>query len=220
VSSNNPVAILADSFEAGLDQWTTIVGAVSISPEAAIAPDGGTQGLLAQINAGEPAYLGYLMPAGEVDVNASFYFASNVAGLSAQPHDILVGLTDGAPIFGIQVQAAAGETTAFNVRGWVLSGGVPVYTNWHNLVDGAHKLGIGWQAGAAASIYLAVDSVVVETLDGLDTADYTLYELWLGPSGGLDPAMSGAEYLDGFEFTRAPQVQVIRIFLPLVIRNQ
>jgi len=220
VSGNNAVAILADSFEAGLGQWTAVVGAVTTSPLAVLAPDGGTMGLLAQIDAGAPAYLSYLMPPGETDVQASFYFASNVTGLSVQPHDILVGLMDGAPIFGIQVQAAGGEATSFNVRGWVLSGGVPLYTNWHSLADGAHKLGIGWQAGAAASFYLAADGVVVETLDGLDTADYTLYELWLGPSGDLDPAMSGAEYFDGFEFTRAPEVEVIRIFLPLVMHNQ
>lgn len=220
VSNNNAITILADSFEAGLGQWTTLVGPVITSPDAAIAPDGGTQGLLAQIDAGAPAYLSYIMPAGEFDIHASFYFASNVAGLSAQPHDILVGLTDGAPIFGIQVQAAGGEATSFSVRGWALSGGVPLYTNWHSLADSAHKLGIGWQAGTAASVYLAADGVVVETLDGLDTADYTLYELWLGPSGGLDPAMSGAEYFDGLEFTRTPQVDMFRIFLPLVVRNQ
>ncbi|MBN1135049.1 MAG: multicopper oxidase domain-containing protein [Anaerolineae bacterium] len=220
VSGNNPVIILSDSFESGLGQWTTAVGQVSATPEAAIAPDGGVLGLQAVVDGGAPAHLGYLMPAGETDANASFYFASNATGMGVQPHDILVGLADGAPIFGIQIQAAGGEATALNVRGWVLVSGVPLYTDWHSLADGAHKLGIGWQAGAAASFHLAIDGVVAETLDGLDTADYTLYELWLGPSGGLDPSMSGAEYLDGFELTRAPQAEVIQIFLPMVVRNQ
>jgi hypothetical protein len=52
---------------------------------------------------------------------------------------------------------------------------------------------------------------VVEELKGLKTDAYTLYEIRLGPSANLDPAMSGTQYFDGFVAMR-----LIKAWLPMI----
>ncbi len=202
VLGNNAVLILTDGFEAGgLDAWNAAVGPVRTAPEAVLAPDGGTMGLLAPLDGGVPAYLSHLMPAGEVGYRATFYFDPNGADVGTDEHDILVGLNSGTPILGIQVEAS-GSGSGYEIRGWAMAAGATVFTNWYDLGDAAHKLGLEWKANAAGSFSLAIDDVVVEELAGLNTAAYALHEIRLGPSANLDAAMAGAEYFDAFEARR------------------
>jgi hypothetical protein len=211
VQGNNATQILADSFEAGLGLWSAAVGAISVTPEAALAPDGGVMGLQADLGGAgglaaqsegeaEPAYLSYLMPAGERGYAVQFYWDPNGSDLGAEPQDLLVGLNGGTPVFGIQV-GAPGLADAYQLRGWALVDGVAQFTEWHDVADAPVKLGLNWRAAAAGWLFLSIDDTVVEELTALNTNAYVLHELWLGPSS-VDPAASGSQYLDGFRAGR------------------
>jgi FtsP/CotA-like multicopper oxidase with cupredoxin domain len=214
VRGNNPLLIMADSFEAGnLAAWSAAVGQVAVVPEAAMAPDGGTLGLRAIVDGGQAAYVSHLMPAGETSYHASFYFDPNGTDMGNQHHEILVGLNAGTPIFGIRCEAST-NGGAYEVQGWALVDGILTYTGWYDIADAAQKLGVNWKASTAGSFSLSIDDTVVEELTDLNTAAYMLHEIRLGPSANLDPAMSGAEYFDGFEATRT-----IYVYLPTVQRD-
>jgi FtsP/CotA-like multicopper oxidase with cupredoxin domain len=215
VRGNAAALILADGFETGtFAAWTAAIGAVSITPEAAIAPTGSTLGMQAAVDGGAPAYVSHVMPAGETHYLASFYFGPNSTNMGTQEHDIFVGLNAGTPIFGIQYEAS-GDGVGYEVRAWALSAGVASYTAWYDIDDAPHKLGISWESGSSSSFDLTVDDAVLEQLAGLDTAAYTLHEIRLGPSTNLDPAASGIEYYDEFEARR-----VIQVYLPTILRGQ
>jgi len=211
VEGNNETLILADSFEAGLAEWSAVVGPVSTSPEAAIAPDGGVMGMQAVVSNGEPAYLSSLLPSGETRFLASFYWDPNGTDTGSQAHDILVGLNGGTPVFGIQAESAA--LGGYRLRGWVLDNGIATYTGWFDLTDQAHALAILWNASPKGLFSLTIDNVKVEELTGVNTGAYVLHEILLGPSGNLDPIASGIEYFDGWRAART-----VQMYLPTVRR--
>lgn len=218
--SGNGALILADGFEAGaLDLWSQTVGTVDVTSDASIDPAQAGMGLQADISGGAPAYASALMPAGESDYQASFYFDPNSIVPGTGYHSIFSGLQFAAPIFGIQVEKSAGGD-GYAVRAWTLSRGVPVYTEWYDISDAPHKLGIDWAVGSASNLAFYVDGGVVETLEFLDTGDYRLYEVHLGPSANIDPAASGVEYFDSFESNRTQDTIIYSyfIYLPLVLK--
>jgi FtsP/CotA-like multicopper oxidase with cupredoxin domain len=223
--NGNGVLILADGFETGdLDLWSQTVGAVDVTADAAIDPaQAGAQngmGLQADISGGAPAYASVLMPTGENDYQASFYFDPNSTSTGNSPHNIFSGLQFGVPIFGIQVEKSD-SGTGYEVRAWTLSGGVPVYTRWYGISDAPHKLGIDWAVGPASELSFYVDGVVAETLAYLNTSDYRLVEVHLGPSTDIDPAAAGIEYFDSFESSRTNDDTIIFnyfTYLPLVLK--
>jgi hypothetical protein len=211
VTGNAVRVILSDSFEeAGFESWSEAVGGVSTGFEAAMAPDGGTNGMQAVVEDGTPSYLSHQTLPGETSYAASFYFDPNGTAMSSEPHDILQGLSRGTGIFGIQC-AAAGEGAEYQVRGWVQAGGVVLHTNWYGIADAPHKLGLDWKS-TAGTFALMVDDVVVEELTELNIGTLRLYEMRLGPSANLDATMSGVEYFDRFEALR-----MIRVVLPLIV---
>jgi hypothetical protein len=215
VLGNNAAQIMADSFEAGnLDAWNAAQGQVAVVPEAAMAPDGGMLGLQATVDGGAVAYLSYLMPTGETNYRATFYFDPNGIVLGSDEHDILVGLNSGTPIFGIQCEAS-GSRSGYEIRAWAVASGVSTFTDWHDLSDDAHKLSLKWEAKPDGAFSLAIDDVIVEELTGLNTATYVLHEIHLGPSTNLDAAVSGAEYFDGFDARRMVLLQ-----MPAIYRQQ
>ena len=218
--SGNGTMILSDGFDADtLAQWSSVVGAVELTADAAIDTSEDAKGLQADITGGEPAYVSTLMPAGEGAYQASFYFDPNSADVGTEAHDIFAGLHFGAPIFGIQVEKAdVGD--GYEVRAWALSKGVPIQTAWYDLSDGPHQLAVDWEAGVTSDLAFYIDGEIVETLDYLDTSAYRIYEMRLGPSTRLDAAASGAEYFDSFESSRGQMTQIeFTTYLPLVIRD-
>ncbi|MBN1978932.1 MAG: hypothetical protein JW918_16150, partial [Anaerolineae bacterium] len=211
VQGNGGAMVLADGFETGaLGLWSNSVGAVTVSSGASV--EGGL-GLQADISGGSPAYVSSIMPAGESDYRASFYFDPNGADIGTGHHDIFTGLYRGAPIFGIQVERSD-SGGGYEVRAWALSGGVRVYTEWHEISDAPHKLGIAWTSGPASQLSFSIDGIVVEELDFLDTSAYRVYEVRLGPSANFDPTASGIECFDSFESSRT-----VYIYLPLVLQE-
>jgi hypothetical protein len=215
VLGNNAAQIMADSFEAGnLNAWNAAQGQVAVLPEAAMAPDGGTLGLRAAVDGGAAAYLSHLMPTGEINYRATFYFDPNSILLGTDEHDIFVGLNSGTPIFGIQCEAS-GSGSGYEIRGWVVANGVTTYGDWHDISDEAHKLFLEWEAKPNGAFSLAIDDVVVDELTGLNTAAYVLHEIHLGPSANLDAAMSGAEYFDGFDARR-----MVLLYMPAAYHQQ
>lgn len=214
IQGNNAVQIMADNFESGnLDAWTNVVGDVTVVPEAGLGAARAGLGMRAGIDGGAPAYASHAMPLGEAAYRARFLYDPNSANLGATEHDILAGLYADKAIMGIQVEASGNG--GYEVRGWALSNGVPIYTGWHGISDEPHALGIHWGSASQASLALIVDGQVVEILDYLDTAAYTVHEIRLGPSGDIDPAASGAQYFDEYDARRA-----MTLFLPLVSRGQ
>lgn len=220
--SGNGAMILADDFEAGnLNLWSNAVGGVSVTSGAAIEGGlglqadigGGAPDTPADISDSSPAYVSSIMPAGESDYQASFYFDPNSADIGTDHHTIFSGLYFGAPIFGIEVEKSD-SGPGYEVRAWALSNGVPVYTEWYDISDAPHKLGIDWTSGAATQFSLSIDGTVVEELDFLNTSAYRVYEIRLGPSANLDPAASGVEYFDSFESTRT-----LYYYLPVVLKE-
>jgi hypothetical protein len=222
VTGNNAVMILNDNFNAGnLALWSGVVGQVAVVPDAALPaaanmsqPDSVDMGLQTTVDGGAPAYVSFLMPPGEINFNASFSFDPNSVVLGAGEHDIFLGLDGDTPIFGIQCEVS-GDGTGYEVRGWVLVGGVATYTAWYDIEDSAHGLGIVWRAAPVGSFSLAIDGLVVEEMPDLDTGGYRLHEIRLGPSANLDAAMSGAEYFDNFEGLR-----MVLVYLPVTTRSQ
>jgi hypothetical protein len=220
VNGNAVRQILADDFESGdLAAWTNIVGAVSATSAASLAPDGSTAGLQTEVNGTAPAYVSSLLGAEET-YQASFTFDPNGTEMGALHHDIFVGWNDQVPIFGIQVGASA-TAGRYEVRGWALANGERLVTRWYQVTDAPHQLQIGWAAGADGFLSLGIDSSIVDELAGLDTSAHTLYEVRLGPSANLTPDLSGVEFFDSFESLReaeAPQVPTFRLFLPVIAR--
>jgi FtsP/CotA-like multicopper oxidase with cupredoxin domain len=213
VSGNSALNILLDGFETGdLAAWDPVVGNVAALPEAAMLGD---FGLKATLNGTAPTYLVDQTPFGEKYYQASFYYSPNDAVTADQSHDIFVGHNaEGTRIFGLQFEQGASGP---EVRAWVRSGGVDTYTNWYHINTAAQQLAIEWTSGADASFSLSIDGAVQETLGALDTAAYDLYEVWLGPSGGLADGMAGSEYYDAFVSMRAAQAQHV-IYLPVIRR--
>ncbi|HSJ57496.1 MAG TPA: multicopper oxidase domain-containing protein, partial [Anaerolineae bacterium] len=201
VRGNTAINIFQDTFDDGtLDAWTAAVGGVAVTPDAALPATSGGSGLAATLGA-DPAYVQHSMPPGEISYRASFYYAPNGAAMGDAHHDIFLGLDRGTPLFGIQVEESGDTAGQYEVRAWVLASGVPVYTAWHD-ISGAPRLGIQWRVSNDAGFALLIDGVVVEELNGLDTGGHLLYEVRLGPSTNLDPALSGVEYFDVFQATR------------------
>ncbi len=214
VEGNNPVQIMADNFDAGdLAAWANTVGNVAVTPEAALDANRAGMGLQATIDGGAPAYVSQVLPVGEKTLRTRFAFDPNSANIGSVHHDILAGLYADKPIMGIQMEA--GGNGGYEIRGWALSNGVPLYTGWVDIGDQPHELGLDWQAASQATLSLRVDGQVAVTLDWLDTAAYTVHEVRLGASGNLDPAASGAEYFDNFSARRN-----MTLFLPTISRGQ
>jgi hypothetical protein len=214
MQGNNAVQILTEDFESGnLDAWSYTVGDVTVVPEAGLGAARAGLGMRAGIDGGSPAYVGHFLPLGEATYRARFLYDPNSANLGAEEHDILTGLYADKAIMGIQVEASA--SGGYEVRGWALSNGLPIYTAWHDISDEPHALGIQWQSASQARLSLMLDGQIVDSLDYLDTAAYTVHEIRLGPSGDIDPAASGAQYFDEYDARRA-----MALFLPLVSRGQ
>ncbi len=207
-----PNDIFSDGFESGdLAAWSAAVGAVSVIPEAAMA--GTAQGMAAVVNGVTPAYAVDSTPSYEARYQASFYFHPNGTETSGGQHEILLGRDErGLTIFGLQFEHNA--PGGYEVRAWARTRSGQVFTNWHEFSNAAHLLELAWESGPAAALGLSVDGTVLQRLTGLDTSNYLVDEVWLGPSSGLVDGMAGTEYFDQFNSTRG----IYNTYLPLVIR--
>lgn len=205
--------ILADGFETGsLVSWQAAVGNVNAAEAAALE---GAWGLAVQLNGTEAAYVVDQTPMDEADYHASFLFNPNDADTAGSSHNLLLGLNaDSTPILGIQFETGAGGP---EVRGWVRSGGVETFTNWHHVANATQRIGLAWHSGADATFDLLIDGQVVETLGGLDTTASRLEEVRLGASSGMAAGMTGTEYLDSFTSSRTLAPSHV-VFLPLIRR--
>jgi hypothetical protein len=207
VSGNLQGVLQSDGFESGnLDAWNEAVGAVSVVPEASLALDNGSLGLQAALD-GAPAYVSHRMDYGESGYQAGFRFDASGVGMFHAAHDVLLGLDQEKPIFGLQVAPLTSEgasltsvqgETRYMVRAWALAGGTTVHTDWQT-VDAGARLGLRWQASEAGSLALLIDGAAVAELVNLNTADYLLYEARLGPSYSPGASLSGVESFDDFE---------------------
>jgi hypothetical protein len=225
LTNGNPVGFLmANSFEVGLAGWAGAIGNVQAAAVAVMGVDGGAAGLAANLapapalgnaptNASQAAYVYDTTPAGEPTYEASFYFNPNDAANGDEALDIFTGLDQtGQPIFGVQYQREqVGDQTEYQIRGWTLINGEPVYSDWTQITNAAQKIGLAWKSGLGLGLSLFVNDALTGSLSG-DTSANTLYEVLVGPSNA--PAnSSGTLYFDQFTSTRLSLVTT-RIYLP------
>jgi hypothetical protein len=217
--------IFADSFETGLAQWSGVIGNVQIDPQAVIGLAGGSLGMATNVGEGSPAYVYDTTPDGEVMYDANFYFDPNGATSNDSPIDIFIGLDqDGQPTFGVQFQTEL--TSTYEIRGWVMQNGAPVFTAWDKLtpeesediISNIHKIDIAWQSGASAGFSLYIDDTLFTTLNG-DTSAYQLDEVLLGPSLGLTASASGTLYFDEFTSSKVNGIQY-NLYLPSLVSQE
>lgn len=206
--------IFADDFQSGdLSAWAASVGPVSVVPQAGMG--GTTLGMAAVVNGSAPAYVVDTTPNYEARYRAQFYFHPNGTDTAGGQHDIFVAFDDvGTPIFGIQFEHSAARA-GYEVRAWARTDGGLQLTDWFEIANAPHLLGLDWESSAAGTLRLAVDGVTQRTLSGLDTRLYLVDEVRLGPSQGLTDGMSGTEYFDEFNAIRA----IFDTYLPVIVRQ-
>lgn len=205
-------AIFQDDFESGtLSAWSQAQGAVSVVPDAA---QGGTLlGMAAVVNGETPAYVVDTTPGNEARYLAEFYFHPNGTDTATGQHDILVARdVYGTPVMGVQYEHNAGG--GYEVRAWARTGAGMAYTAWIEFDNATHLLQVEWQSGPDGVVGLYVDKSLHQRLTGIDTSDYLVEEVWLGPSGGLLAGMAGTEYFDQFNAIRG----IYGAYLPLITR--
>jgi len=216
--------IFADGFEAGnFAAWTQAVGTVSVVPEAAmggnglaaVTPQASTLGMAAVLSS-EPAYVLDGTPDYEADYSAGFYFNPNGASTGGTEHDIFVGYDlSGTPIFGIQYEHNA--AASYEVRAWVMHENSRVFTNWYDINNGPNYLEISWESGIDTTFSLYIDTVLQQSLEGVNTSTYLVDKVALGPSMNLSGAMSGIEYFDEFSSRRPNAISVV--YLPIISKH-
>jgi hypothetical protein len=179
--------------------------------------------LLAKIDGGKPAYMYDLTPNGLATYDANFYFNPNNTTSGDKPVDIFLGLDqNGQPAFGVQYQSLG--TNSFQLRGWMMLNGEPVYTDWNlfktdeqeDAVNATHKVEVAYLSDAKGGLSLYIDDVHFAILKG-DTSATMLNEALLGPSLGVNPTSSGTMYFDEFTSSQINGLQIISSFyLPLI----
>lgn len=219
--------VFADSFETGLDAWTGSAGDVQAVAEAVVGPNGGELGMRATLNSADPeaAYVYDATPDNLNTYDASFAFDSHGTLTGETPVDIFTGLDqNGLPTFGVQYQSTDG--ISFQIRGWVMINGEPVYTEWftfttsdpENIPATTHKIEIGWASGTKAGFTLYIDDVLVQSLTG-DTSASLLDLVVLGPSIGVDSSVSGSMFFDEFSSSVVDALApLFTIFVPIISR--
>lgn len=199
-------SIFADSFEIGLAPWSGVIGDVTINSLAAFGPQGGSLGMASGIGVeGQSAYVYDLSPNNESVYDANFYFNPN-STQAYDPIDIFLGIDQASQIvFGVQYQSV--DLNTFQLRGWIMSNGQPVYTSWKVfatepgdddiVTNTVHKIEVAWMSGAIGGFTLYVDDERVGSVSG-NLGPSLLDEVVLGPSLGLVGNSSGVMYFDEF----------------------
>jgi subtilisin family serine protease len=196
-----PNNIFSDGFESGnLSAWTSTSGGtrLSVTSGAALV---GLKGLKANISGNTPSYIEDGRPANESTYHARFYFNPNGTLTGSTATFIFTGLSsNGATIFNVQYLTSGSQS---QIRAGVLSNKSQLKTNWKAVSNSSHSIEIAWEAKTSASFSIYIDGVLVETLTNLDTNNYRLDRIRLGPSGGLNSSTTGTEYFDAFLSTRS-----------------
>ncbi|GAB4114414.1 MAG: hypothetical protein Fur005_14640 [Roseiflexaceae bacterium] len=200
-------ALFANSFESGnTSAWSTTSGnstRIAVTTAAAMQ---GTYGLRTTFSGNQPSFVQDTTPANETTYRASFLFNPNSSSTGTGQHAIFLGRnTAGTAIF--QVQYRRTSAGVYQIRAGALrtNGGTgTTWTSWYTISNGsASRIQITWQSASSASFVLAINGTTQQTLTGLNTSNYTLDSVRLGPSTGLSAAMSGTEYYDDFTSTRS-----------------
>lgn len=190
-----PDAIFADGFESGnFNAWNGgATGGNRISVTTA-AKQAGTYGMQASAT----SYVTDNSPVNESSYRARFYFNPNSSSGSSQ--DIFVGRTSGGTtMLRVQFQRTGSGTTnnpyVYQIRAGALQGGGTTYTNWYNISGTTSQaIEISWASGNNASFSLSIGGSLKQTLNNLNTNNYKLEQVRLGPSS----SGSGTQYYDSF----------------------
>lgn len=222
ISGNNGSGtpfLFASNFESGLNNWSGVVGQVSLNPQAAMGSVGGAQGMAAVLGAGgavmqaasatiaQAAYVFDTSPENEVTYNAGFYFNPNSTRTGDGPVDIFVALAPNhQPIFGIQYEQDDPSADSGEIRAWVLQAGQQFFTEWFPATNASHSIQIAWHSADKAGFSLFVDGSLVDTLT-VQTSPYLVDAVRLGPSSGLSANSDGVMYFDEFVSSQTNGVQ-------------
>jgi len=222
--------IFANSFDTGLTPpWTGAVGNVQAAPQAALGPDGGPQGLAAEmapagiqaqsVTDAQPAYVFDASPEAETTYNANFYFNPNGA-IADSPVDIFSSLyilteadLSSVPVFGVQYEHDSASAD-YEIRGWIMVNGEQIFTEWFEITNAAHNLEVAWISSTNGGFSLYVDDALVGTMMA-DTSLYKVDQVMLGPSAGLTAGASGTLFFDEFTSNRLAGLTYM-IFLPSI----
>ncbi len=226
--------IFASSMNIGLAGWSGAVGSVQAAPQAAVDVGPGALGLAANVgnvvalqSASDlpvsPSYVFDCSPNNELTYDASFYFNPNGAVSGEKPVDIFVGLDQNdVPVFGVQYQRDDSSAEEYQVRGWVMKGGVQTFTNMVNITNAPHLLEIAWHSDAKGGFSLFVDDNLAGTING-DTSGHELCQVLLGLCMNLSASTSGSMYFDEFTSSRINGVKAQATwfsFMPLINSNR
>ncbi len=191
--------VFADGFESGgLTAWSSATGASSLTVNPAAAMEG-RLGLSITLGRSS-AYLTDTTPAAEAAYHARLRLDATAASPGTRTVDVLVGLTSsGVNAFRIQYRRSSGVS---QLRSIVARRSGTTTSAWFSIPSGSHGIEVAWQAGTAATFSVSLDGQAASTLSALDTSQYRLESLRLGPSAGLGTGVSGTLLIDGFVSSR------------------
>jgi hypothetical protein len=215
VSGNLMDHVLMDNFESGdlMSAWNYATADVYNSYSAALD---GSKGLRIMLREGQPSFLVDRTPSSEASYKASFLL--NAANLDTKGDTLGFFTGESASedaLFGLEYTRGlnGGE-----LRGWVLSGGQRIYTNWSALSDGAQRVELAWESSNSATVYLMINGVPVSILRGVDTSGYRLETVKLGATGTYSSSLFGSLFFDNFESYRLlPAAPQFKVFMPSVV---
>ncbi len=211
--------IFASAFDAGLAGWAGVVGNVAVvqGPAMALAAAGDNYVMAATMEPdangfGQPAYVYDNSPDLETVYTAGFYFNPNDAASGEGPVEIFAGLDqDNLPIFGIQYERDESASHTLEIRGWFLSGGDQVFTDWVEIANASNLVEMSWKSGADGFFSLFLNESHIKTTSG-DTSAHKLNEVLLGPSMGLSKGSAGTMFFDEFTSSRLAAGLTKKIF--------
>jgi hypothetical protein len=167
------------------------------------AKQAGTYGMQAAISGGKSSYAMDNSPANESSYRARFYFHPNNVTISTTAQDIFVGVNASSQVaFRVQLRRSSGN---YQISATVTRSGGSTSTSWYTISNAYHAIEISWQAATSASFSLYVDGTLKTTLTKLNTSNYKVESVYLGPSAGLS-GVQGTEYFDSFVARRSAYI--------------
>jgi len=224
-----PQGIFANGFETGdFTNWSANTGNVSVTTQAA---SDGNFGMEAALAGDTPGFVTDASPGLLADYFTLFNFNPNDAqfGDPGNIIELLAGLNDlDANVFALEMTqtigvAASDDTRAtadYQVRLAVETAEGTQYSDWFAISADWHTIEIEWHSEEFGYVKIFVDGALVQTVKNLDTRDFLLDAVLLGPSGGqLGVTSSGTMYFDNFGSSTMPFILQLgnSYFMPLII---
>ncbi len=203
-----PNLIFADGFESGnFSAWSSVTNnnnSFRVSQNA--ASEGSYKMQVSTTNSTE-RYVTDLTPTAETGYHARFYFNPNGTSGTNVTRQIMRGMNGNTTVFTVSVRRQCATPNCTQGNSWQVGatvsrvgGGGSSSTNWFTIPSSGYtSIEIAWESGAAASFSIATNGVVRQTLTGMNTSQYTLETVQIGPFGST---LGSTWYFDNFTSAR------------------